>query len=240
MICEIECTHFKDFFKTLKKGCVDLILTDPPYTISKQTGFKSVKKGVERFAVSMDFGAWDHVEVDLKLLTKLSFQSLKESGTCIIFYDLWKISHLSQAMKLAGFKMIRLLIWEKTNPVPLNMSSTYLSNSREVAVVGVKKGKPTFNSSYDRGVYQYPIPRHRGKKTHPTQKPLELFCELIKKHSRKGEMVVDPFLGSGTTAEACLRTSRAFKGCDRDKKYCKLSKKRVLDFLQEKEGLSLT
>ena len=223
----VQCSDWQNFMGEIDKGSVDLILTDPPYAISRKTGFAKYKSGVERFAVSMDFGKWDHVAIDLENFAQESFRVLKPSGTAIIWYDLWKISEVEKAMKLAGFKMIRLIIWQKTNPVPLNQKATYLSNSREVAVVGVKGGKPIFNSIYDNGVYDYPIPRHGGKRLHPTQKPKKLFEELILKHSNIGDLVIDPFLGSGTTALAALKHKRNFIGCDIDKGYVKSAQRQL-------------
>ena len=123
-------------------------------------------------------------------------------------------------MESAGFKMVRLVIWQKTNPVPLNMRATYLSNSREMAVTGVKVGKPSaFNA--------YPIPRHNGNRMHPTQKPLLLFEDLVQKHSNTGDLVVDPFLGSGTTGVAAVRNARRFSGCDLDNNYVKIARERM-------------
>ena len=219
---------FRDLLAGLTPGIADLILTDPPYAISRPTGFANVgKNSVERFAVSMDFGQWDHSSIDLNALSHGMFAALRKGGTAIVWYDLWKISHLSEAMTGAGFKMLRLLIWEKTNPVPLNMRSTYLSNSREIAVTGVKGGKPTFNSEYHKGVYEYPIPRHNGNRIHPTQKPLDLFTELVRVHSGPGDLVVDPFLGSGTTAVAAVAEGRKFYGGDIDRHYVRESQRRV-------------
>ncbi len=215
------------FMQELEKGSVDLILTDPPYTISKSTGFSNVKNGVDRFAVSMDFGRWDHRKIDLKAVASACYRILKQGGTAIIWYDIWKITELQQAMDSACFKMIRLIIWQKTNPVPLNQSATYLSNSREVAVVGVKGGKPTFNAKYDNGVYEMPIPRHGGKRVHPTQKPENLFSKLVLKHSNPGDLVIDPFLGSGTTAVAAIKNKRRFTGCDIDPDYVKVARARL-------------
>ena len=215
---------FQDFLKELESNSVDLMLTDPPYAISKPTGFHKVKNGVERFAVSMDFGEWDANEINLDALAFYSFNSLRKGGTAVIFYDIWKLQSLRNAMMGAGYKMLRQIIWQKTNPVPLNMKSIYLSNSREMAVVGVKGGKPTFNSEYDNGVYHYPIPRNRK---HPTQKPIHLFSELVKKHSNEGDLVIDPFLGSGTTAVAALQQNRLFKGCDLDEEYVIIAKERI-------------
>ncbi len=113
-------------------------------------------------------------------------------------------------MESAGFKMVRLVIWQKTNPVPLNMRATYLSNSREMAVTGVKVGK-----------------RHNGNRMHPTQKPLLLFEDLVQKHSNTGDLVVDPFLGSGTTGAAAVRNARRFSGCDLDNNYVKIARERM-------------
>ena len=230
---EIEKLDFVEFLGGLEPGAVDLALTDPPYAISKKTGFKAVKNGVERFAVDMEFGKWDAREINLGALAGGLYACLRPGGTAIIWYDLWKLSHLSEAMAAAGFRMLRVLIWQKTNPVPLNMRATYLSNSREIAVVGIKGSKPTFYGSYDNGMYNYPIPRHNGKRIHPTQKPTDLFVELVKKHSNRGDLVIDPFLGSGTTAVAAAMTGRAFKGCDINGNYVRSAKARARRVQQE-------
>ncbi len=224
---DVLCQDWQTFMPALDKGSVDLILTDPPYTISRETGFSKFKTGVPRFAVSMDFGKWDHQKIDLKEFTEACYDVLRVGGTAIIWYDVWKISDVEKAMQEAGFKMLRLIIWQKTNPVPLNQSASYLSNSREVAVVGVKGGKPTFRDLYDNGVYEYPIPRHGGQKLHPTQKPIELFNELVRKHSNKGDLVIDPFMGSGTTGVAAIENGCYFKGCDIDKTYAERAYQRI-------------
>ena len=225
--CLIKTADFKALLNGVPAGTADLILTDPPYSISKKTGFKNLgKSSVERFAVSMDFGKWDKKEINLKDFSSLSFKALRRGGTIICFYDLWKITKVQEAFISAGFGMIRLIIWQKTNPVPLNSHSIYLSNSREVAVLGIKHGNPTFNSKYDNGIYEFPIPR---KRVHPTQKPLRLMEKLIEKHSRPGDLVIDPFMGSGTTALAGLKLKRQFIGGDKDSKYIKKAKKRIAD-----------
>ena len=225
---EIQCCDYRKFLRGIESNSVDLILTDPPYNISRKTGFSNIgKKSVERFAVSMDFGEWDHKPINLKSFSKLSYKALRKGGTIIVWYDIWKLSYLADAMTDAGFKMIRLIVWKKTNPVPLNSKKCYLSNSREMAVMGVKCGKPTFNGEYDNGDYLYPIPRHNGKKIHPTQKPLDLFRELVLKHSNPGDMVIDPFLGSGTTGVAAVENDRLFLGCDIDPHYANESEERI-------------
>ncbi len=216
---------YLDFLLSIADGEVDLVLIDPPYTISRQTGFSSVVTGVKRFAVSMDFGEWDHAIIDLDITCQQLYRKLRKGGTAIIFYDLWKITLLSEAMTKAGFKQIRLIIWQKTNPVPLNSRVNYLTNAREIAILGVKVSKPTFNSQYDNGVYQFPIPREQ--RFHPTQKPIKLIQALIEKHSNEGDLVLDCFMGAGTSAVAALRTGRKFVGCEIDTNYFEKAYKRI-------------
>ncbi len=230
----IKQSDFKVFLNEQDAGSVDLILTDPPYIISRETGFVNVRNGVKRFAVNMDFGDWDKVAINLDDLATGAYRALRKGGTAIIWYDIWKISDIERALSKAGFKMIRLIVWQKTNPVPLNQKATYLSNSREVAIVGVKVGKPFFNGTYHNGIYKYPIPRHGGRKIHPTQKPVDLFAELIGMHADKNSLVMDPFLGSGTTAEAAYIMKQNFKGCDIDEKYVSLAKERIARITNDK------
>ena len=218
---------YRTFLDNVEEGSVDLVLTDPPYAISRDTGFANGKPKVKRFAVSMDFGPWDHQDIDLEALATRAYRVLREGGTVIVWYDLWKITPLRDALHHAGFRMLRTIVWQKTNPVPLNSQKIYLSNSREIAVVGVKGSNPTFNSKYDIGVYERPIPRHKGRRIHPTQKSLELFRDIVEKHSHEGDLVCDPFLGSGTTAIASLLLKRKFCGCDIDGTYVDLTKERI-------------
>ena len=225
--CRVEKADFYRFLTHMQPSDADLILTDPPYAISRKTGFAEVgQNGVERFAVSMEFGKWDLAEIDLKKLSDAMMTVLRTGGTAIVFYDVWKFNYLADAMRAAGFKQLRLITWEKSNPVPLNSKNNYLTNSREVAVLGVKGGKPVFHSEYDNGVYRYPI-ANNGTRYHPTQKPVELMSDLIEKHSNPGDLVVDPFVGGGTTAVAALDTDRRFVGCDTDSHYIKTAKERI-------------
>ena len=89
---------------------------------------------------------------------------------------------------------------------------------REIALLCVKGSKPTYNSSYDKGIYEYPIPNGKNR-FHPNQKPVSLFEDLIKKHSNENDTILDTFLGSGTTAIACKNTNRKFLGCEQSKEF---------------------
>jgi len=252
-----------EYLKTLDPNSIDLILTDPPYIISKSSGLdkhynnvkyneandiNEVKSEEEwtnyklqntieddthksnyikygsiygkKYCVKTDYGSWDS-DFSLATLEKfieLYYSKLKKGGTLIMFFDLWKITNLKDLLEKYNFKQIRFIEWIKTNPQPRNSKVNYLTNTREIALLGVKDSNPTFNSSYDNGIYSYPLQGGKNR-FHPTQKSLALFEELIKKHSNEGDTILDTFLGSGTTALACKNTKRLFKGCEIDKTY---------------------
>jgi len=255
------------FISTIDDGSVDLVLTDPPYITSSETGMGNLHKQIQenkangidtvktsedwdkvkdkfigkkdmpeetmkqnfmkfgtifgsKYSVQTEYGEWDTSFTMEKLDEFIGeyYKKLRKGGTMIIFFDIWKITPLKDLMEKHKFKQIRFIEWIKTNPQPLNSKTNYLTNSREIALLGVKCGKPTFNSKYDNAIYSYPI--QGGKKRfHPTQKSLPLFEDLIKKHSNEGDLVLDTFLGSGTTAVACKNTNRRFKGCEVSKEY---------------------
>jgi len=247
-----------EYLLTIQNNSIDLIITDPPYIISRETGmnthYNTVKENKEnniefikteeewivykeendikddtkkenymkygtiygkKYCVKTDYGEWD-TEFTMEKLEEFIieyYKKLKNGGTLIIFFDLWKISYLKELMEKHKFKQIRYIEWIKTNPQPLNSSTNYLTNCREIALLGIKDSKPTFNSKYDNGIYMYPLQGGKNR-FHPTQKSLSLFEELIKKHSNENDIVLDTFLGSGTTANACKNTKRHFKGCE--------------------------
>ena len=210
-----------DYLKTVEKDTIALGLIDPPYIISKASGFSNMgKKGVQKLSVyKTDYGEWDDGEnftmEDMRENIHEYYRVIKKGGTFITFCDMWKISYIKEMMEEAKFKQIRLIEWIKTNPVPINSKRNYLSNCREVALLGVKGGKPTFHSQYDNALYQHAICQDRGR-FHPTQKPIKFMEELIKKHSNPCDIVLDTFAGSATTLVAAKRLGRQFMGCESD------------------------
>ena len=260
---DIQNVNGLDYLKTVSDNSIDLILTDPPYIISKESGMndhynnvkfneeneitqvkteeeweeykvqnkieedvnkeKFIKYGSiygKKYCVKTDYGNWDNDFTIEKLEEFISqyYKKLKKGGTLIIFFDLWKITDLKSLLEKYKFKQIRFIEWIKTNPQPRNSKVNYLTNCREIALIGVKEGNPTFHSSYDNGIYMYPLQGGKNR-FHPTQKSLALFEDLIKKHSNKNDTILDTFLGSGTTAIACKNTKRNFKGCEISKEY---------------------
>lgn len=221
-----------ELLSTIQDKSIDLVLIDPPYEISRPTNFQSgdeTGRDTDRFRISMDFGEWDKNFDGLSIVVQECFRVLKDGGTLICFYDLWKIETLKSYFEQAGFAQIRFIEWVKTNPVPINSKINYLTNAREVAITAVKKSKPTFNSEYDNGIYQYPICRDKGR-FHPTQKPLALISDLIIKHSVEGDVVLDCFAGSCTTGVAAGLNNRQFIGCELDADYFKKAEDRLKEY----------
>ena len=219
-----------ELIKQVPSNSVDLILIDPPYEISRPTNFQSGEetgRDTDRFRISMDFGEWDKNFTGLEVVIKEGYRILRQGGTMICFYDLWKIETLKNLYDSNKFKQVRFIEWIKTNPVPINSKINYLTNAREVAVSAIKGSKPTFNSSYDNGLYSYPICAGKERTIHPTQKPLSLITDLVLKHSNEGDMVLDCFMGSGTTGVACKNTNREFIGMELDEKYFEIACNRI-------------
>lgn len=224
-----------DILPTIEGNSVDLTLTDPPYQISRETNFLSgnlTGRDTDRFRVSMNFGTWDTSE-GLDIVISEIYRVLKPGGTLICFYDLWKMETLKRYLETAKFKQLRFIEWVKTNPVPLNSKTNYLTNAREIAISAVKKGKPTFHSQYDKGIYEFPI-CHDKSRFHPTQKPVELMEALIAKHSNPGDTVLDPFMGSGSVGIAARNLDRNFIGIEISQEY--YNKTRTRFFGEEREN----
>tara|TARA_B110000285_G_C15085706_1_gene596115 strand:- start:300 stop:1160 length:861 start_codon:yes stop_codon:yes gene_type:complete len=260
---DVKNTDGLQYLSTITDKTVDLILTDPPYIISRDSGmnthYNTVKKNEEnkvgfvktedewntykannqidddsnkvnymkygsiygkKYCVKTDYGEWDS-KFTMDMLEKFVseyYKKLRPGGTLIMFFDIWKISQLKELFEKYKFKQIRFIEWIKTNPQPLNSNVNYLTNCREIALLAVKGGKPTFNSKYDNGIYHFPLQGGKNR-FHPTQKSLKLFEALISKHSNENDVVMDTFLGAGTTAIAAKNTNRQFLGCEISTEY---------------------
>jgi site-specific DNA-methyltransferase (adenine-specific) len=212
--------------KELKSNSVDLILTDPPYIISRDSGYTNTKLDKYK-SHKIDFGEWDKEELELDTLFKEYYRVLRKGGTLIMFYDIWKFQEAKVIAESVKFKQPRIGTWIKNNPVPINSKINYLSNAIEYFMTFVKGGKPTYHSKYDKGLYEYPICHGKERTKHPTQKPLKLIKKLIEKHSNESDLVIDPFMGSGTTGVACKELNRNFVGMELDESYFKIAKERL-------------
>lgn len=205
---------------------VDAIITDPPYCISRnhQLGFSNMGR------IGMDYGKWDY-GFDQKEWIKICAPLVKNGGSIIIFMDWKNLSYLVEELQEQGFSIKDLIRWEKKNPMPRNVNSRYVMDF-EVAIWAVKGNKKwTFNKDqekpYLKPVYISGIVPGGKKRIHPTQKNLEVMEEIIKVHTNKNDLILDPFSGSGTTVLACKNTNRNSIGIEIDKKYFQKSIGRI-------------
>ncbi len=227
--------------KKIPDNSIDLILTDPPYIISKKSNFatggswnNASDKAFRKTPPKTDFGEWDKTPLDLHSIFKHFYRILTRGGTLIWFYDVWKLQEVKEIATKIGFKQLRICRWDKTNPVPVNSKINYLSNVSEYFLTMVKGGKPVFNSAYDKGIYTMPICSGNERTEHPNQKPLALIVQLVKKHSNENAIVLDSYIGSGTTAIACINTNRNYIGFELDKHYCDIANERIQRAMQDK------
>ena len=238
MIINDDCFNY---ISKIPSKSVDLILVDPPYLISKKSGFtnysdKTNSDMITKYGkVSIDFGEWDKEEINWDLLFIEYYRVLRDGGTLIFFFDIWKSTIIKEIADKYKFKQARIGQWQKTNPVPINSKVNYLSNAIEYFFTFTKGKKPTFNSVYDNGVYKYPLCHGKERLDHPTQKPLGLISDLLLKHSKPGDLVLDTFAGSGTTGHACILNDRDYILIERDEKYFDILKKRIEELSTNKE-----
>jgi site-specific DNA-methyltransferase (adenine-specific) len=189
---------------------IDMILTDIPYgVVTRDSG------GLR----SLDKGAADEVTFDLNDFVSECVRVT--SGSIYIFCGFEQISQIRVLFTEADLST-RLIVWEKTNPSPMNGQYIWLSGI-EVCFYG-KKPKATFNGHCRNTVLRYSSGR---SKRHPTEKNLDLFVDLVEVSSNPGDLILDPCIGSGTTAEACLRTDRKFLGCEINPEYFEVCQDRL-------------
>lgn len=224
---------YKDLVKAMKEEgmLVDLILTDPPYCVSRthQLGFSNMGRS------GMNYGEWDY-GFDQKEWINLSAPLVRDGGAIVVFNDWKNLSYLVEALVDNGFLIKDLIRWEKTNPMPRNIDSRYVMDF-EVAIWAVKGDKKwTFNrpagSKYLKPVFRTGMVPGGKKRIHPTQKHLSVITDLIQIHSNPGDLVFDPFSGSGTTALACINTGRRFIGAEIDVNYYTKAAQRLCSLTQ--------
>jgi site-specific DNA-methyltransferase (adenine-specific)/modification methylase len=215
---KIICGDAIEELKKLPDNSVSLVLTDPPYGISRDLNCKNKRLGTTA-KLNFDFGEWDRLNNEwIELAIK------KTSGWFISFCAKKDVGVFWDALEKNGFIAIDALVWQKPDPVPLNAKSRFL-NAWEVAVLGKRPGS-VWNSNYEHNILKYQAPKSNNR-MHPTQKPLELIKKLVLLTTKKGDLVLDPFMGSGTTAVACKELGREYIGFEISKDYCELANRRV-------------
>ncbi|MBP42747.1 MAG: hypothetical protein CL528_13315 [Aequorivita sp.] len=219
-----------EYMKTISDNSIDLILTDPPYNIGDKNKRTKVGNNIisnEEAWGSWDQYSWEDYENMMFELIKQSLRILRDGGSFYCFTAREYNGYFTKKAIDLGFNYNNTLAILKDNPLP-HFTKTNFRSCFELCFY-VSKSKPkTFNfvsQKICKNVFNYLI--GRKETTHPTEKPL-LFCEnIIKISSNENNIIFDPFMGSGTTGVASLKLQRKFIGCEINKEYFEIAKKRI-------------
>lgn len=234
--------------KKIKPKSVDMIFADPPYFLSGDGITCNSGK-----MVSVKKGDWDE-KVDIKEKHKfnkkwirLCKRVLKDNGTIWISGTMHNIYSIGMALEEEGFKIINNITWKKLNPPPNISCRTFVHSTETIlwAKKDIKNSKHKFN--YDlmkqmnngkqmKDVWETSLTKPSEKKygKHPTQKPLELLERIILSSTDEGDLILDPFNGSGTTGIMASRLKRRYIGIDKEKDYLDLTIRRKESEIIEK------
>ncbi len=207
---------------------VDCIVTDPPYKIvtgGDSDGENSIRpKGI--LAGNREL---------MKNIPKMEewipqcYRVLKDATHAYFMVNSTNLIEMSVCLLKSGFKIHNFLVWEKNNCTP---SQFYMKNCEYV--IFCRKGRAKYIANIGDSKTVHAIPNILGNKKHPTEKPIALMGMYVENSSKAGDVVLDPFMGSGTTGVACVNTDRKFIGFELDKTYFEIAKNRIDEALLTK------
>jgi site-specific DNA-methyltransferase (adenine-specific) len=227
-----------EFMRNLPANSIDLILSDPPYGISFVSSRTKRKDSLQNDKLD------DWLDLIKEFLPE-SKRLLTDTGCCCCcccggktpvtaYFTIEAIKH---------FYLIQTLVWKKF----IGLGWRYRPSYENILVLSKDKDNYNFYddskscSNVIEGINQkIPIYDYEDETNsdHPTQKPVELMMRLIEIHSKENDIIFDPFMGSGTTAIACIKTNRRFIGCEIEKKYCDIANKRIEAELHKKDEVT--
>ncbi len=230
---------------SLPKDSIDLIFADPPYNLQLQrelwrpnmTRVDAVDDEWDQFA---DFTAYDAFT---KAWLRACRRVLKETGTIWVIGTYHNIFRVGRLMQDIGFWILNDLVWVKTNPMP-NFRGVRFTNAHETLIWAQKRRGAPYTFNYEvmkrvndgkqmRSDWKLPICsgderlRIKGQKAHTTQKPEALLYRVILASSNPGDVVLDPFFGTGTTGAVAKRLHRAWIGIEREETYVRIARERL-------------
>ena len=211
--------------ENLENESIDAVITDPPYNIAKENNFTTMGRA------GIDFGDWDKDFDVIKWIEK-TIPKVKKGGNIVVFADMRQFSPYITKLEELGCTFKDVIRMEKSNPIPRNRDRRFIFDT-EYALYFVKNGdKWTFNrldENYERPLIKTSVTPKSQKigKGHPTQKPLYAMEWLIERLTNEGDVVLDLFMGSGTTGVACQKFNRDFIGCELDEEYFLMAQKRL-------------
>ena len=223
-----------DCLKVLGKigdDTVDLIVTDPPYNLGEfaKSRAANLQNMRDNFFVA---AGWDNVSYDewkelMNSFFKEAARVSKVGGSLLMFMSIMKLETIIEMAQQHGFYYKTVGVWHKTNPMPRNMNLHFINSTEPWLYFVYKKKTGTFNNDgkalHDFIETSVTPKREKEYGAHPTQKPLDLIKFFVKTLSNEGDLVIDPFMGSGTSAVAAKELNRNFIGVELDENYYKIA-----------------
>ena len=231
--------------KKIPRETFDLIFADPPYNLQ----LKSELTRPDRSKVSAVNDKWDQFE-NFKKYDDFTYEwlseckrILKKDGAIWVIGSYHNIFRVGTALQNLGFWILNDVIWNKNNPMP-NFRGTRFTNAHETLIWASKSEKSKYTFNYQslkclnvdlqmRSNWDLPICngserlKKDGKKIHSTQKPEALLHRILLATSNKNDLILDPFLGSGTTATVAKKLGRNYFGIEKEKNYFKAAEQRI-------------
>ena len=204
-----------EVLRRLPDGCVDAVVTDPPFGARRPSARRS---DAERFE---EIEGNDSVRTDWLPLT---YRAIRDGGAAYVFTCWDRLEQWRAAMTAAGFRVRSCIVWDKLIHGLADLDTCW-APQHELILFGAK-GRHELSGKRPKDVI--PVQRvNSGDLVHPYQKPTGILLPLIKASTRRGDVVLDPFAGSGTTGVACLQTDRRFIGCELDPTHYATARKRL-------------
>ena len=225
----IDCCDCLEGLAAIPDKSVDLIVTDPPYFLSMgHAGSRTnaQKLGSEQLTSNRTFNDLAICTPFYKQLFQEYARVLKEDGSFYFFTD-WRGYAYYYPLLNAYLPVRNMLVWDKKSG-----PGSFYSFAHELIVFGTYKGKTkggVGTNVWRMGAFNSGAKSTNGEKVHPTQKPWELIAKAIEDSTEPGAVVLDTFMGSGTTAVACLKTGRNYIGFELDEQYHAIAMQRIAD-----------
>lgn len=218
-----------ELMKDIPDKSIDLIVTDPPYkTIS---GGHNTPKWISGYGNSVlyknDGKIFEYNNINHEDWLKECYRILKDNTHIYIMTNLLNLFTLKNIAEKVGFKLHNLLVWEKNTA---NANRWYMKNCEYVLFMRKGKSK-SINNPSSKTIHKFN--NIVGNKRHPTEKPIDLMELYVSNSSKENDIVLDPFMGSGTTGVACINTNRNFIGIELDEKYFNIAKERINNIVRK-------
>ena len=212
--------------KNISDNSIDLIVTDPPYLVKYKTGRRKDK--LHKFTKEI---LNDDNEQLLKDYIKECHRIMKDDTAMYMFCSSNKVDFFKQELD-QYFTIKNMIIWVKNSHTAGDLQSAF-GRKYEIVFL-VNKGRSKFNGTRLTDVWEFKRVAGKGQ-LHQNQKPVEMIEQCIEKHSNENDVVFDGFMGSGTTAIACINTNRNYIGFELDEEYYETSIKRINNHVEDKQ-----